>query len=139
MSKITAALVARLAGDDELTAMLAPYADGPAIFTGDPIPEDAVAPFLLYEGSERDVPNDTKNTPGREVRLAVRAISATKGSALEVETIAERVRALLHREPLDLGPGELCYVAEVFGPDVAPTDPDLQGRAVFVRLLTQER
>ena len=47
MSDITQSVYDRLAGDGTLTALLTTYNSNPAIFTADPVPEDADFPMIV--------------------------------------------------------------------------------------------
>jgi len=53
-----------------------------------------------------------------------------------VEAIAERVRALLHRQPLTI-PGFAGLMAECSGP-IGADEPDAYGRIVTVRMTVEE-
>lgn len=133
---LTEAIYDRLAGDATLTAMLSTYRGAPAIFTVDPAPEDAVAPFVVTAGHVADVAFDTKTTLGREVWRDVRCYTGDKeGSALVVEAVAERVRVLLHRHKLVVT-GFTTMVAECSGPVVAD-EQGAFGRIVTVRLMME--
>lgn len=136
MNALTAALHARLAGDATLTALLASYQGEPAIFTADPAPGDAVLPYIVSAGQVADAPFDTKNSRGRQLWRDVRCYAAADGDSSTVESIAERVRALLHREPLDVE-GFGVFLAECSGPIVA-NESDAYGRVVTVRMIMME-
>lgn len=132
---LTAALYDRLAGDTILAELLAEYRGGLAIFTSDPIPGDARLPAIVMSGPEQDDPYEAKNEAGRRVRWRFRIYDDATGSAALLEDITLRVRALLHRDPPDLDDGWHCYSAEMSGPTVAPTDENLQGRALVGEFL----
>ncbi len=136
MNAITVALYRRLTGDADLTGLLATYRGLPAVFTTDPAPGDAELPYIVSAGSVSDAPFDTKTTRGRDVRRDVRCYAPADGSAVVVEAIAERVRALLHRRPLDVD-GFGMFVAECSGP-VAADEPDAYGRVVTVHMTMME-
>jgi len=131
---LSAEIQARLAGDATFAAMLASYRGEPAVVVGDEgtIPEDIKPPFVVIHGSDQDFASDTKDRDGREVLRPIRVYTDATGSTLEVEAIAERARALLHRQPDGLAPG--AYVAECEGPTVAPTDKSFYGRQLLLRL-----
>lgn len=132
MSLITEALYERLAGDYELASMLASYAGSPAIFTIDPPPGDATLPYIITAGEVSQAPFDTKTGQGRDLRRDVRCYAPASGSAVVIEAIAERVRALLHRQPLEVD-GFGIFVAECQGP-IAADEEDAYGRIVSVRM-----
>ena len=136
MSAITEAIYDVLAGDATLTAMLSTYGGEPAIFTTDPAPGDAELPYVVSAGEVAQTPWDTKTTRGRAVTRDVRCYTDVTGSAIAVEAIAERVRALLHRQTLAIS-DFVCVVADCSGPTVAD-GPDAYGRIVTVRLTIEE-
>ena len=136
MSAITRAIYERLAGDGTLTAMLATYEGGPGIFTTDPPPGNATLPYVVAAGEVSQAPFDTKTGLGREVRRDVRCYTKAEGSASEVEAIAERIRALLHRHALAID-GYETWVAECTGP-TSVDEAEACGRIVSVRLLIVE-
>jgi len=133
---ITEAIHDVLAGDGTLTAMLATYGGEPAIFTTDPAPGDATLPYIVSAGEVAQTPFDTKTTRGRVAVRDVRCYTDATGSAVVVEAIAERVRALLHRQTLAISDFE-CVIAECSGPVVADGQ-DAYGRIVTVRLTMEE-
>lgn len=125
---LTAALYDLLTGDATLAAMLATYNGSPAIFTTDPAPGDAEKPYIVSAGHVVDLPFDTKTSLGREVQRDVRCYAEADGSAVVVEAIAERVRALLHRQALSVS-GFRWILSSVTGPAVAD-ERDVYGRIV---------
>lgn len=128
---ITQAIYEKLANDPTLVSMLSSYGGSPAIFTVDPAPEDAEYPYIVTAGSPVQVPYDTKTSTGRQIWRDVRCYDAKSGSAETVEGIAERVRALLHRQELS----SLNFVtiwAECEGPTVAD-DGESYGRIVTLK------
>ena len=133
---LTAAIDARLRGDASLVAMLADYNGRAAVFTIDPAPGDASMPYIVTAGEVTDSAYDTKTTLGRELRRDVRCYAPVTGTAATIEAIAERVRALLHRQPLTVG-GYDVWMAECSGPIVAD-EPDAYGRIVTVRTIMTE-
>ena len=133
---LTQAISDRLAGDATLTAMLAEYDGRAAVFTTDPAPGNATMPYIVTAGEVTDSAYDTKTTLGRELRRDVRCYAPIAGSAVTIEAIAERVRALLHRQPLSVS-GYDVWMAECSGPIVAD-EPDAYGRIVTVRTIMTE-
>lgn len=125
---LTAALYDLLTGDATLVAMLAEYNGSPAVFTTDPAPGDAEKPYIVSAGHVVDLPFDTKTSLGREVQRDVRCYAEADGSAVVVEAIAERVRALLHRQALSVS-GFRWILSGVTGPTVAD-ERDVYGRIV---------
>jgi len=133
---VTEAIYDALAGDGTLTALLTTYGGEPAIFTTDPAPGDAELPYIVSAGEVAQTPFDTKTTRGRAVVRDVRCYTEASGSAVAVEAIAERVRALLHRQTLAISDFE-CVVADCSGP-VAADGQDAYGRIVSIRLTIEE-
>ena len=136
MGAIIEAIYDVLAGDATLTALLATYGGEPAVFTTDPAPGDAELPYIVSAGEVAQTPWDTKTTRGRVAIRDVRCYTDASGSAVVVETIAERVRALLHRQTLAISDFE-CVIADCSGP-VAADGQDAYGRIVSVRLTVEE-
>jgi hypothetical protein len=136
MSILTAALYDRLAGDPILTGMLATYKGLPAIFTTDPAPSEAVLPYIVTAGEVSQAPWDTKTTRGRDLIRDVRCYAEASGSAVTIEAIAERVRALLHRQALTIS-GYRWIISDVTGPIVAD-EQDYYGRIISLSLKAQE-
>jgi hypothetical protein len=133
---LTEALYDRLTGDATLAGLLATYRGDPAVFTTDPAPGDADLPYIVTAGHVSDEPFDTKTTRGREVYRDVRCYAAADGSAVTVEAMAERVRALLHRYEL-LVTDFVVWLAECSGPVVAD-EQDAYGRVLTIRLVMEE-
>lgn len=132
---LSAALYDRLAADATLTSLLASYEGNPAIFTVQPVPGDAELPYIVTVGHVVDLPWDTKITRGREVWRDVRCYAAADGSAVTIEAIAERVRELLHRQPLVIG-GHTWVLSNVTGPIVADELSSVSGRNAYGRIIT---
>ena len=127
------AIYDRLAADAQLTAELATWGGGPAIFSAPPIPEDADLPAIVIEGPEGDDPADTKTTTGRTQTRAITVYTEATGDIALVERLAGRVVVLFHRFPL--GPaGTQPWRTEATGPVVAPTDGTLYGRRVILEM-----
>jgi len=129
---LTQAFYNRLAGDDELTAMLATYEGEPAVFTIDPAPGDATLPYIVTAGAVSQAPWDTKTTRGRRIMRDVRCYAEADGSVAVIEAIAERVRELFHRHALVIDEFGVV-VASAGGPDVADED-EVYGRIVSIQL-----
>ena len=136
MSVITEALYDTLSADVTLTSLLSTYEGEPAIFTTDPAPGDATLPYIVTAGSVVQTGFDTKTTRGRELWRDVRCYAAANGSAATVESIAERVRALLHRQAIIIS-GFVWLLGDCNGPVVAD-ESDAYARIVTVRLIVEE-
>src|SRR5690554_2808553 len=133
---LTAVLYDKLASDPTLSGLLATYKGLPAIFTVDPVPKDAVLPYIVTAGEVAYTPWDTKTTRGRSVIRDIRCYAEANGSAVVVEAIAEQVRALLHRQPLQIN-GYHWLISDVIGPIVAD-EQDAYGRILTLNLTVQE-
>jgi len=133
---LSAAMYQLLAGDATLVGMVSTYNGGPAIFTVDPAPGDAVLPYIITAGAVAQTAADTKTTLGREITRDVRCYTAASGSAQVVEAMAERVRALLHRQVLTIA-GFVWVMAECSGP-IQADEQDAYGRIVTVRMVVEE-
>ena len=136
MTAISKAFHDVLLADVTLAGLLASYGGSPAVFTSDPVPGDAVKPYVITAGEVVHRPFDTKLTRGREIWRDVRCYADDTGSADTVEQIAERVRALLHRQIIAVD-GFTVEVAECFGPVVAD-EPDAYGRIITARIIMME-
>lgn len=136
MSILTSTIFDRLAGDIILTGMLSIYKGAPAIFTTDPVPGDATSPYIVTAGEITQSPWDTKTSRGRSLVRDVRCYADADGSVILIETIAERVRALLHRQALTIG-GFQWVISDCGGPIVAD-EPGSYARIVSLSLTAQE-
>jgi hypothetical protein len=136
VSAFTAAIYDVLVGDGTLAGLLSTYGGNPAVFTMDPAPGDADLPYIVTAGEVSQVPFDTKTTRGRTILRDVRCYDEADGSAVTVEAIAERVRALLHRQAVTIA-GFNWILAECSGPIVAD-ERDAYGRIVTVRMMLEE-
>jgi len=136
MSVLTAAVYDRLIGDATLAGMLATYRGGPAVFTTDPAPGDASLPYIVTAGEVAQSPVDTKVDRGRRAFRDVRCYTAADGSAMLVESMAERVRTLFHRYELTVT-GFGVIVANCVGP-ISADEQDAYGRILTVEFLLTE-
>jgi len=148
MVDLTAAFYDRMVNDSELAALLATYPVGtvstadsgipvPAIFTDQQVPEDAELPYIWTYGQIGNAPDDTKLQPGRDILRDIRCYTKRNETSL-VEQIGFRVRELFHRHALTLNDA-VTIVAEASGPSAAPTDEQIIGRVVTVRLRYEDR
>jgi hypothetical protein len=133
---LTQAIYDKLAGDSTLVGLLATYKGLPAIFTTDPAPGDADLPYIVTAGEISQAPFDTKTTRGREALRDVRCYDEASGSAVIIEAIAERVRALLHRQELDVA-GFSWLISDCSGPVVAD-ELDAYGRIISLSIKMQD-
>ncbi len=129
---ITQAIHDVLAGDGVLAGLLNTYRGEPAVFTVQPAPGDAVLPYIITAGDVAVEPWGTKTTFGRIPTRDIRCYTAASGSAVTVEAIAERVRVLLHRQPIAVA-GYRWVMGECSGP-ISADEQDAYGRIVTVRM-----
>lgn len=132
MNALTTAIYNALSVDSTLAAMLAVYAGGPAIISADPVPPDVMRPYVVIRGAMHDAPFGGKieETTGREIHLDIMAYTDASGSSKAIDSIVERIRALLHNVPLIVS-GYLNIIARCTdGPIQVPTDPRIMGRAL---------
>lgn len=143
---LDAAVYDRMAQDPTLTALLSTYSPGlgstasnasapsrgPAIFTDREVPEDAELPYVWSHGQITDIADDTKLQPGRDIVRDISCFTARNETDL-IERIASRIRALFHRHELAID-GAQTIVAEVSGPVITPTDEQVLGRSLSLRL-----
>lgn len=132
MSLVVPALYARLVGDAQLVALLGTYRDAPCVFTGQHIPGEAPRP-LVHSPGEFGAGDDTKDHAGRRVVRDVFVYADGTGSAKTIDTIAERVYSILHRQSLTVE-SNTNWLILASPPGVAPTDDTLQGRVVTLTI-----
>jgi hypothetical protein len=135
MNALTQTLFNTMAGDATLAAMLANYLGGPAIITADPVPYDVPRPYVITTHPIRDQALDGKNvTLGRTIHQDIRVIADATGSSQLIDSAAERIRSLFHRQSLAVS-GYTMIVADVSGPIVAPSDPRVMMLLLSVRFV----
>jgi uncharacterized protein DUF3168 len=135
MNALTQAIFSTLVADSTLTGMVAAYAGGPAIITADPVPYDVPRPYVVTAQPLHDEPFDGKNvTLGHTIRQDLRVVADATGSSQLIDAIAERIRALLHRQSLTVT-GYTMIVADVSGPVAAPSDPRIMMLVLTVRFV----
>jgi len=129
---LSQALAARLKGDATLAAMLGSYRSEPCVFSADTVPGDAPRPYLVWAGAMHDEPfgGKVEDTIGRELYLDIRAIADATGSSQKIDSIAERVRTLLHKVPLVVTGYSNTIARCIAGPLDLATDPRLIGRVM---------
>ena len=141
---ITQGFYNKLVGDATLLGLIASYAaagspTAPAIFTAWPVPPDATRPYVFTRGQVSDVHFDEINTNlGRDVVRDVTVIADNTGSSSDVETIAERIRTLMHRQSMTIPDGSHIMTICIGGPTVAETDDSLTGRRLSFRIVAME-
>ncbi len=140
---LTQAIYNKLSTDATLVALLANYPSGspqsPAVFTGWPVPPDAERPYIFTRGNTSDTPwDELADNLGRQVIRDVTVIADNTGTDDDIEIIAERIRALLHRQSLTLPVGTHVMTQCIDGPTVAETDDSLTGRRLTFRITAME-
>jgi hypothetical protein len=146
MSDITKGLYDRLSADATLQGLLSTFDGGAAVFSTHPIPDDATLPYVTITGLA-ETPFESKPlypggvvlgdvTTGRDVSYDIGCYTDDTGSAVAVEAIKERVRALLHRHILTIA-NFTTIVADVSGTVQADED-GVFGRIVTIRLIVEE-
>lgn len=143
MTDITQAVYDKLSTDATLVALIANYPSGspqsPAVFTAWPVPADATRPYIFTRGDVSVAHFDElASALGRVVMRDITVIADNTGSDAAVETIAERIRALLHRQSLTLPVGTHIMTQCIDGPTVAETDDSLTGRRLTFRITLME-
>lgn len=131
------ALYNLLASSTELSGLISTYKGFlPAIFTVDPVPEDAEFPYIVLTGAVVQTPYDTKTSQGRQIWVDIRCYSEASGSSITVDAIAETVRGLLHRQSLSGADFSSIWI-ECEGPIVAD-DGRSYGRLVTAKITIEE-
>lgn len=133
----TTAVFNRLRDDFVLAAMLSTYNGRPAIFTAEPIPGDAELPYIVAAGNVADAPWESKTSRGRDIRRDIRCYARATGSMVQVESMAERVRKLFHRQKVPVE-GHENILTLCTGPVIGPTDGTAYGLSVTVRFVLEE-
>jgi hypothetical protein len=133
---LAAAVAARWAADDELAALLAEYEGGPAIVVADEdtAPEGVPSPCVVIVGVVSDEDDGDKSTDGRDRTVTAFVFTDATGSTKRVNEIAERCRALVHRQPEGLAPGAWMASASIA---VVKDDPSVYSRQVDVRVRSE--
>ncbi len=140
---VTQAIYDKLTGDATLVALLSDYPSGspssPGVFTGWPVPPDASRPYIFTRGAVSITSFDLiADDFGQDITRDVTAIADNTGSDAAIETIAERIRTLLHRQSLTIPSGDHVMTQCIQGPVVAETDDTLTGRRLTFRIVAME-
>ena len=100
-----------LAGDSTITNNIATYRSDYAIVDGYELPSDMESPAILYE-----VISDTNaDTKTGSIRVIVVDFTVYTCTSTDPVTIAERIRALFHRQSITVS-GWTNIITNVFGP-----------------------
>jgi hypothetical protein len=137
MNALSQAVYNVLSADVTLTGLLASYTPPgstavPAIFSADPAPDGAPMPFIVWGGALHDEPFGGKleETTGRAIFMDLRVYAVATGSAQLIDSICERIRALLHNVTLTVAGFTNVIARCTAGPLNAPTDPRIMGRVL---------
>lgn len=130
MDPLTVAVYQRLVTDGTLTGLLATYEDGPAVFTDDRVPPDAVMPYVVSAGNVAEEIFETKTAVGRRPTRDIGVYVPHRETAT-VEQAAWRIRELFHRHRLDVS-GFRTVTAAVSGP-IRISAEDYDARVLTVR------
>jgi hypothetical protein len=134
---VTQAFFDAMAASSALTSQLSVFGGAPAIFTAKTIPPDAKRPYVWSYAEASQAPFDDKTQEGRELVRDIWAVADDDGSEALVAEIAEEVRAVFHRLPLDFGPGRTGMLTDASGPRLASTSDGVTARIVTVRAIYQ--
>lgn len=118
-----------------VASFISTYRTQPAVFTRNPVPEDAEFIYIVIRDSVADDPGlgETKTTTGRVVLHDIGVFGDEDGDPEAVEDLAALIRDGIHRNPVTVsGYGNL--IASASGPIVAPSEDQVYGRIVQVRL-----
>lgn len=132
---LRAALYSRLVSASSVTANLAAYGAGPAIFTARPVPADAARPYLALS-IVADPSEDVLTTARRRVLVDVQCVSDFTGSMLAPDALAEAVRDALHQARLTIAGGHHIET-RCIGATEAPTDATLAGVTLTFEIRAQ--
>ena len=132
MNALTTAIYAKLSGDGTLAAMLSTYNGGAAVISADPVPLDVMRPYVVIDGAMHDEPfgGKVEEISGREIHLDIRMYTDATGSSVLIDSIAERVSALLHLTALTVAGYTNIIARCIAGPLKVPTDPRIMGRVL---------
>ena len=137
MSALTKVFYDTMAEDDILASLITNFAGFPAVFTTEPVPADAVLPYIVTPGESTVLQFETKSHGGREVFRDIRCYAEASGSAVIVEAMAERVRELFHRQVIPVTGFDTVSVEVVDGP-LALDQDGIYGRIMTIRLLLED-
>lgn len=105
INALTSWMYDRMVEDTDLDGMLARSVLDPskaAVYQAVPVPADAKLPYVVISGPVSDEPDDTFDAEYRTPEVDLHAYTARReaggSSAAPVNDIAERIRALFHRQ-----------------------------------------
>ena len=130
---LTTALYSLLVADAELIGQLDTFNGRPAIFTYQPVPQAVDGPYIVSAGNVSNNSFDTKTSTGRRITRDIRCYARDGGDAIPVETVADRVLTLLHRQDLTISGFKTIYI-DASGP-VTFDEDGWYGRIVTAQFL----
>lgn len=140
MYSVKAAIIAALKADAVLRALTAPHVSGSGsagVYGAIPVPPTATLPYVAVPGTISDVPVDTFDAEYRSLIIDIHVYADRPdvggGSTEVADAITERVRAILHRNPIPVpGANPLVFAVEGIRPS---DDIEAFGRILSLRLL----
>lgn len=127
----------RLVGDATVRAWVTTFNGLPAVFTAEPVPLDAVRPYIALGPPVDETRMDTKTTRGYEHVRDLWVYTDADGSGVKIEQGVAAVKAAFHRRPVCWA-GVRGIVTEVVRDTDIPNDGTIYGRAVTIRLEVEE-
>jgi len=137
LNELIKALFDLLKADATLIKYLSTYIGLPSIFTADAVPNDARLPYIAI-ALVSDTSVDTKDELGRDIWLDIGVWYDPRGTAVDINDAAERVRTLLHKKTITLASFELLSMTVSNIISVA-VDPDYNGRIVSIRVYLEKK
>ena len=137
MLNVEAAVYAALTSNADVAALLATYADAPAVFTDEDVPGDAPTPYVVVSDAVGSFNRDDKNRRGREELRQIEVYDDRTGSSRAIRVLAETVRDALHRQPLVMEGGKAVLV-RVGPPSLLEVGAELRGRVMQLRIVIDE-
>lgn len=132
------AIHARLLADADVTGAIATYEGVSAIFAGRAVPVDAVRPYIHIRPVAAST-DDLLVERGRQVMVDIAAYAADGGSIDAIDSLAEGIRNLFHRQSLELAGGCTVIAVRCDPPVDAPDEPDgVIGRIVTLYITLRE-
>lgn len=134
--------VAPLVADAALIALIAAYNGVPAIFVFDPVPEDATLPYVIVAGPistghDDAKPDGTTTFRIREYTWDVRCHAERSNDRSIIDSIAERIRFILHESTFTFA-GFTVVRSEVLDGPINLDEADFYGRVSTVRFRLEE-
>lgn len=135
------AFVDAMKADTALAGMITTFRGSAAVFGQSPVPRRARRPYIVTASNLSDVPFDTLDSAdgfGRDIRRDVFIYDDHPAGLVRIEQIAERVRAIFHRQRIAPSGWRGVFTTVVSGPLPAPTDDSIIGRVLTVRAVITE-